>query len=88
MLVENTRKSSKFDCLVCKRPFCQRCSQIWHPNLTCEDASRERALQDPTLDMLMKSSSSGGNIRSCPRCRFFSFQVLSYEIPPYIYIYI
>ncbi|CAF1990369.1 unnamed protein product [Rotaria magnacalcarata] len=69
VLVENTRKASKFDCLVCKRPFCQRCSQIWHPSSTCERASAQRATQDPTLEMLMKSSANGGSIRSCPRCK-------------------
>ncbi|CAF2309326.1 unnamed protein product [Rotaria sp. Silwood2] len=69
VLVENTRKANKFDCLVCNRPFCQRCSQIWHPNLTCELASAQRAAQDPTLEMLMKSNSTGGMIRPCPRCK-------------------
>ena len=58
-----------YDCLVCHRPFCQRCSQIWHPNLTCDLASAQRAAQDPTLEMLMKSSSHGGQIRPCPRCK-------------------
>jgi len=71
VLVENTRKASEFNCPVCKRPFCQRCSQIWHPNLTCDLASTQRAAQDPTLQMLMKSSSTGGTIRPCPRCKFF-----------------
>ncbi|UJR26124.1 hypothetical protein I4U23_007470 [Adineta vaga] len=69
VLVENARKASKFDCPVCKKPFCQRCSQVWHPNLTCELASAQRAAQDPTLEMLMKSSSTGGHIRACPRCK-------------------
>ncbi len=69
-MVENTRKANKFDCPLCKRPFCQRCSQVWHPNLTCDLASAQRAAQDPTLQMLMKSSSTGGNIRPCPRCKF------------------
>ncbi|CAF3738380.1 unnamed protein product, partial [Rotaria sordida] len=67
VLVDNTRKANKFDCLVCKRPFCQRCSQIWHPNLTCELASSQRAAQDPTLQMLIKSNLNGGMIRPCPR---------------------
>ncbi len=72
VLMENTRKASKYDCPVCQRPFCQRCSQIWHPNLTCDLASAQRAALDPTLEMLMKSSSNGGNIRPCPRCKFSS----------------
>jgi hypothetical protein len=75
-LVENTRKASEYICPVCKRPFCQRCSQIWHPNLTCDLASTQRAAQDPTLEMLMKSSLSGGNIRPCPRCKCFFFQTI------------
>lgn len=70
--MENTRKASRYDCLVCHRPFCQRCSQIWHPNLTCDSASAQRAAQDPTLEMLMKSSSHGGQIRPCPRCKSFN----------------
>lgn len=69
VLVENTRKANKFDCPLCERPFCQRCSQVWHPNLTCDTAAAQRATQDPTLEMLMQSSSNGGLIRPCPRCK-------------------
>ena len=69
LLVENARKASSYDCPVCHQPFCQRCSQVWHPNLTCDLASAQRAAQDPTLEMLMQSSANGGNIRSCPRCK-------------------
>lgn len=73
VLVENSRKANKFDCSVCQRPFCQRCSQVWHPNLTCDTAAAQRATQDLTLEMLMQSSSNGGLIRPCPRCTFLSF---------------
>ncbi len=77
-MVENTRKASQYDCPVCQRPFCQRCSQIWHPNLTCDLASAQRAAQDPTLEMLMQSSSNGGTIRPCPRCKFLSNVMICY----------
>ena len=73
LLMENTRKASPYDCPVCHRPFCQRCSQVWHPNLTCDLASAQRAAQDPTLEMLMQSSANGGNIRPCPRCKLSFF---------------
>lgn len=69
LLVENARKASSYECPVCHQLFCQRCSQIWHPNITCEVASTQRAAQDPTLEMLMQSSNNGGNIRPCPRCK-------------------
>ena len=69
--MENSRKAAPYDCLICHRPFCQRCSQVWHPNLTCDLASAQRAAQDPTLEMLMKSNLQGGQIRPCPRCKCF-----------------
>ena len=75
ILVENTKKPNRYDCEMCKRPFCQRCSQVWHPNVTCEVASNERAARDPTLQMLTKSQANGGLIRSCPRCEFTGFLI-------------
>lgn len=70
LLVENTRKASPYNCLICHQPFCQRCSQIWHPNLSCSSAAGQRAAQDITLEMLVKTNLQGGFIRPCPRCKF------------------
>ncbi|CAF0823068.1 unnamed protein product [Didymodactylos carnosus] len=69
VLSENTRKPVKYECPVCNRLFCGRCGQIWHENQTCTDASAKRAALDPTLQMLMKSSATGGKVRPCPRCK-------------------
>lgn len=76
LFIENSRKASAFDCPACHRPFCRHCSQIWHPDLTCQQTASQRAAQDPTLKMLMNSENGQSGVRPCPRCESSMFALI------------